>query len=655
VDPRSTPTSPASPLDLSTVPPELAAHPDYELQKQLGRGGMGMVYLARNRLMDRLEVIKVVHPGLLDSGAARERFLQEIRAAARLRHVNVVTAYSVLQGSELLGLAMEYVDGTDLARLVQSKGPLPVAHACQYARQAALGLQHAFGEGMVHRDVKPHNLLLSRKGELKVADFGLAKIAEQGGGLTRENAAMGTPEYIAPEQALDARKADTRSDVYSLGCTLYFLLTGRPPFPDDTPMMMILSHLEKQPAPVRSLRPEVSPELAEVVAKMMAKRPEDRYQTPAEVAQALLPYTRARGRPLAAAAPFVPPSETPTKPALEKTVLESLPLPADRSGALPAAGRSGKVPKAVTPFPVEAIPLPDEPIPLPADRPSFLWRAIRGIFALLWFAVRPMFRPILTGVPWKGIGATALALIAVGAIVWVVALGTGWWKLVFPPAEAGFESVFTGRNLDGWRVDHGDEVHWKAEGGELIVRGAGWANCSRLVLGRDLGDFVLRGEFRLADPDAASVIEIRGERDEYGKDDVPTPLGLRVGNRPNLPTGNLYWTKSTSTHAQRPLRLFEPKAPPAWNELELEVKGSWLKFSVNGEVLQDRDLAILEKDENALPALSRRSGRLALYSHTGEVRFRNLRVRETAATSAASGAKAPGAPSMPGGTAGHEP
>ena len=193
---------------------------------------------------------------------------------------------------------MEYVEGTDLARLLKERGPLPVAQACDYARQAALGLQHAHERGLVHRDIKPSNLLVTTKGaQVKVLDLGLARLDLIGGRapetqLTEVGAVMGTPDYIAPEQALDTRQADQRADIYSLGCTLYHLLTGQPPFPDGTLAQKLLRHQQTDPAPVESLRADLPAGLALVVRKMMAKHPRDRYQTAGEVAGALELFAR---------------------------------------------------------------------------------------------------------------------------------------------------------------------------------------------------------------------------------------------------------------------------------------------------------------------------------------------------------------------------
>ncbi len=281
---------------VANLPAELANNPQYEVLHELGRGGMGVVYLAKNKLMDRLEVLKVVNKALLDRPGAVERFLREIRSAARLNHANVVAAYSAVQSGELLAFAMEYVEGEDLAKLVQTQGPLPVARACDYVQQAALGLQHAFEKQMVHRDIKPQNLILARDGErhiVKVLDFGLAKVTRaknEDTGLTDEGAMLGTPDYVAPEQTLDAANADIRADVYGLGCTLYYLLTGAPPFNGRSRFEVLQAHQSMESKPLNLVRPEVPEELAAVVRKMMAKDPAQRYQTPMALVQALAPF-----------------------------------------------------------------------------------------------------------------------------------------------------------------------------------------------------------------------------------------------------------------------------------------------------------------------------------------------------------------------------
>jgi serine/threonine protein kinase len=286
----------AAPPAAETLPPGLAQHPDYEVIRELGQGGMGTVYLAKNRLMGRYEVLKVVSSHMMSRRGVLDRFLGEIRNAAQLHHTNIVTAYAASRVGESIIFSMEYVEGLDLAKLVKAKGPLPVANACNYMHQAALGLQHAHELGMVHRDIKPSNLMLARQGSraiIKVLDFGLAKIKSEGApdsGLTHEGQMLGTPDYIAPEQIRNARGADIRADIYSLGCTLYCLLTGGPPFQATSLYDLLQAHHSMDAMPLNLARPEVPVELAALVAHMMAKEPERRFQEPKDVAQAIKPF-----------------------------------------------------------------------------------------------------------------------------------------------------------------------------------------------------------------------------------------------------------------------------------------------------------------------------------------------------------------------------
>jgi tRNA A-37 threonylcarbamoyl transferase component Bud32 len=254
---------------------------------------MGTVWLAEHRVMGRRVALKVIRPEHLARPGAAERFRREAHAAARLQHAGIVAAHDAEQAGPSHFLVMEYVEGVSLAEYLASRGPLPVAEACRLARDAALALQHAHERGMVHRDVKPHNLMLTPEGQVKVLDFGLAAFAAGEGpdkGLTAANMVVGTPDYIAPEQAVDAHAADGRSDVYSLGCTLYQLLTGRVPFPGDSTLAKLDAHRAGGPAPLRALRPDVPARLAAVLAKLMAKRPQDRYPTAADAARALGPW-----------------------------------------------------------------------------------------------------------------------------------------------------------------------------------------------------------------------------------------------------------------------------------------------------------------------------------------------------------------------------
>jgi WD40 repeat protein len=300
------------------VPPELAHHERYRIVRLLGVGGMGAVYEAEHLVLHRPVALKVIKRAYTASPDALERFRREVRTAARLSHPNIVTTHDAEDAGETHFLVMEYVDGTDLGRLVQERGLLPVAETCEYIRQAALGLQHAFEQGMVHRDLKPHNLMLTLDGRVKILDFGLARFASEAAdaaGLTSTGIVLGTVDYIAPEQAESAHQADIRSDIYSLGCTLYHLLAGQPP------LQKVMAHVNKKPQPLTELRPDLPEELMLVLERMMAKNPKHRYQTPAEVAIALEPFTRA----IAIALPPKPPRPEP-EPNTDHTIVFKKPV-----------------------------------------------------------------------------------------------------------------------------------------------------------------------------------------------------------------------------------------------------------------------------------------------------------------------------------------
>ncbi|HSQ58707.1 MAG TPA: serine/threonine-protein kinase, partial [Gemmata sp.] len=269
----------------------------YVILDQLGSGGMGHVYLAEHVNMRRLVALKVLPPQSFDSDPiARERFFREARAAGTLDHPNIVRVFDLCQEGKILYLVMEYVEGISLQSLVARYGTLPVATACHYARQVAFGLQNAHEMGFVHRDIKPANLLLDRSGVVKILDLGLVRSeADAGSGLTKQidsRSILGTADYVAPEQAVDSSGVDIRADIYSLGGTLYFLLAGRPLFPEGRTAQKLVWQQMKEPTPIDQIRPDVPPELAAIIHKMLAKKPQDRFATPAEVFDALVPFAQ---------------------------------------------------------------------------------------------------------------------------------------------------------------------------------------------------------------------------------------------------------------------------------------------------------------------------------------------------------------------------
>ena len=265
----------------------------YRLLELIGAGGMGAVYLCEHTLMRRLVALKVLPVDKLSDPSNLERFHREARAVAALDHPNIVRAYDIDQHEKLHFLVMEFVDGNSLQDIIARHGPMDPVRAAHYVAQAAVGLQHAHDLGMVHRDVKPGNLLLDRAGVIKILDMGLARFfAKPADSVTEkydEKCVLGTADYLAPEQAV-TNTVDIRADIYALGGTLYFMLTGQTPFPGGTIAAKLVAHQTKDPKGVEAFRQDVPPELLAVLRKMMAKDPDHRYQEPAEVAEALAPW-----------------------------------------------------------------------------------------------------------------------------------------------------------------------------------------------------------------------------------------------------------------------------------------------------------------------------------------------------------------------------
>jgi serine/threonine protein kinase len=268
----------------------------YRLLDRLGAGGMGAVYLCEHILMGRRVALKVLPISQAEDPASLARFYREARAVARLDHPNIVRAHDIDREDKLHFLVLEFIDGCNLHEFIKKNGTLDPVRAAHYIRQAALGLQHAHKAGLVHRDIKPGNLLLDRQGVIKILDMGLARFFDDDGGAFvkqyEEGYVIGTADYLAPEQTVDNR-VDIRADIYSLGGTWYYMLTGKSPFQDGTVHQKMIWHQVRQPKPVRTLRSDVPEGLARIMEKMMAKEPIRRFQTPQEVIDAVTPYTQA--------------------------------------------------------------------------------------------------------------------------------------------------------------------------------------------------------------------------------------------------------------------------------------------------------------------------------------------------------------------------
>jgi serine/threonine protein kinase len=267
---------------------------DYAILERIGKGGMGAVYKAEHRKMKRMVAVKALTLSALNTPGAVERFRREIRASAQLQHPNIVVTHDLIEKRGIPYLVMEYIEGTDLERLCARNGRLDCRTAVEYSLQAARGLQHAHSRGIVHRDVKPANLLVDAGGTVKILDMGLARAEQRMGGpsadslvLTQTGQIFGTVDYMSPEQAQDTRTADGRSDVYSLGCTMFRLITGQVPYPGDSIVDKLLAHRSQSIPSLRKLRPGVNQDLELIVRRMMAKSPNKRFQSMEEVVDVL--------------------------------------------------------------------------------------------------------------------------------------------------------------------------------------------------------------------------------------------------------------------------------------------------------------------------------------------------------------------------------
>jgi len=327
---------------------ELAIGP-YHILDKLGQGGLSHVYKARHMDHGWVVALKVIRPEAMANEEGREQFLREMEAMAFLDHPNIVQFCDVDQAGETFYFAMEFVEGTDLGKLVSLGGPLPVDEACEYIRQTALGLQHAYERNLVHRDIKPVNLFVmfppeatSKKrktvkkrkhGAVKILDWGLAAVRSPVPSDEKPNKAMarvliGTADYVSPEQAKNAHAVDIRGDIYSLGCTFYFLLTGRPPFAEGSLVQKLMKHQQADPEPLAKYRSDVPAEVQAILNRMVAKQLEKRFQTPAALALALTPYTQS----------LLHEGKTPEQPKrLPPSVEQHTPLPANlaNSGRIP--------------------------------------------------------------------------------------------------------------------------------------------------------------------------------------------------------------------------------------------------------------------------------------------------------------------------------
>ncbi|HSN55998.1 MAG TPA: protein kinase [Candidatus Sulfomarinibacteraceae bacterium] len=332
----------------------------YEIVSELGRGGMGVVYKAHEASLNRFVAIKVLGEHLEGETEYVERFLREARSAASLSHPNIVQIYSVAEDAGHHYFVMEYVQGTNVQRMIQTRGKIPPAEAVRLLLQAAAGLDDAHNQGVIHRDIKPANLMVTERGLVKIADFGLALMGGATTRLTATGMLMGTPGYLSPEQCLD-RPVDHRTDIYSLGVTFFEMLTGTMPFRADSPLALLKHIVETEPPDVRGLNPEVDETLRDIVSGMLAKDPDQRTASCSVLIDQLEAWLEARGErsavaaSRAAAAPGAP--KIPPPPGSEDDI-NTQPTVAVASGASEMAASAPPPP-----------PHPTQPAAVPAEAP----------------------------------------------------------------------------------------------------------------------------------------------------------------------------------------------------------------------------------------------------------------------------------------------
>jgi formylglycine-generating enzyme required for sulfatase activity/WD40 repeat protein/serine/threonine protein kinase len=559
----------------------------YVLLEKLGEGGMGAVYKARNWKLGRIVALKVIRKERLDNEDTIRRFRREIQAAGQLWHPNIVRALDADEVNGTHFFVMEYVEGRDLSHVVKEHGPLPVNEACDYIRQAALGLQHAFERGLVHRDIKPSNLLLahgarsvSEGGDtlarasgsancVKLLDMGLARFEreadERSSTLTQEGTIMGTPDYIAPEQARDSHSADIRADLYSLGCTLYFLLTGKVPFPGGSVTEKLLKHQLDMPTPVQQFRPDVPDEVAALLQKLLAKKPEERFQTPAELAAALQSLSNRSGNRETFAAPPGTPASSVTLRSAENPFADI---------DLPASTATGQ----------DTLPRPSKTAPRRA------WPLMAASIAGVLLA-----GAVLLGVLLSGNRETQTETDKKGS------------EGEQPAKE--FVSLFNGKNLDGWKLI-GDK-QWSAVAGCITARGGTSGDLATVASYRD---FHFRAEVKINETgDSGFTFRVRGGV-------YPPPKGNRYYHAdviPGTPARLLKMQETGWKNLRESSRIIQPNK---WMLYEVIANGPHLSLKLDGELLLEF--------EDPEPELDASPIMLQSYLPQTAVQFRKIEIKE---------------------------
>jgi len=639
----------------------------YLLLEKIGAGGMGQVFKARHQRMDRLVAIKLLPSATMKEPVAIARFEREVVAAARLRHPNIVAADDADQANGIYFLVMELIEGRDLSAIVKQDGPLPVDTAVNYILQAARGLDAAHAEGIVHRDIKPANLLLDKRGIVKILDMGLARLSGTSDGgqradLTSTGTIMGTVDYMAPEQALDTKSADARADIYALGCSLFYLLTGKAIYDGDTLMKKLLAHREQPVPSLCVVRPEVPAHLDAIFQRMIAKKTEHRYQSIRQVIDAL---DELHGMPQQAephAAPQAPisdavdlgltdlltspPIATSLRPERAKKERSSVSMRVAGRRFLPLIGGGLLGMAVLIGLLVNAFGSGDAKVLLTVNEPGAVVQLL-GTDGMvqsehlvdgesLTMSVKPGVAKLLVSKAGFEPFRSEFSLVAgkptpvAATLVPLAGRPVTLSKRSMPDSPSADESarpvrLFNGKNLDDWTI-FGDRKNFEVDPANAAIVTTGASNCWMLT-NSSFGDFALSIQYQTSTQGNSGIGVLALPEDE-------APIEIQLGHESNCDTGALWLpaTSSTSIQLLSAQHSVEERSSPAWNRLVIFLEARKLTTYVNGTEVSSFDLTSLYESNKSITALQRTSGRIGLQSNADSVRFRDLQILELQAS-----------------------
>ena len=579
--------APPSPLIDFLAPPqgpgEIGRLGPYRVLKILGAGGMGVVYRAEDPQLQRMVALKVMLPSLAASASARERFLREARAAAKVEHDHVVAIYQVGEDRGVPYLAMPLLRGESLDdRLKRER--LPPAEALRIARETATGLEAARKRGLIHRDIKPANLWLEEEtGRVKILDFGLARAAAGDAQLTQEGAILGTPAYMAPEQA--GGTADHRADLFSLGCVLYRMATGEAPFKGTDTISTLMAVATEEPRRPNEVNPALPAALSDLIMRLLAKKPEGR---PAS-AQAVVEAIRAIEA--------------------DPTLLVARARSAAKPGPKSAARLAAPAKPALKPAAARPVAAPAPAPPKKRKRSAGLWIAL-GVVGLLAAATVLAIGGYLVTHPWSAPPDHS--------------------PPIPPPddGESAWQPLLNGKDLSGWNGLRANKYNFWAVEDDVLHNKDALRN-SWLITEREYSDFEFRLEYRLAEKSRAGIL-LRGTKDEKPTDALRVQLVDEAGYANDKPP-----LKPTELNGA--LRDLTPPSGPAarpageWNRLQIAVRGRQVTEKINDVIVLQTDLDRYKDQAAKFPAVLHTTGWVGLVSDTGRVEFRDIFVRPLSA------------------------